>query len=298
MGIWYLVGAVVAYCGILFALSKTSVTGKKISMYAFLATIVFIMVAPFYSMIVMSTHATPNIFALPPPLWFGNNLAANFASMWSMVNLPRAFFNSLIIAAGYTTAVLFFCSIAGYAFAIYRFPGRNALFTVLLITLMIPWTAGIIPWFVMMSRFGWIDTYWALIIPNSANAFGIFWMRQYCTNNVPSSLMEAAKIDGCSEWLIFFRIIAPVIKPAFAALGIMQFVGSWNDFMQPLLVLRSSDMRTLPLLLRWMQGDPMRGVDVGAMMLASTLSILPLLIVFLCFSKMFMSGLTAGAIKE
>jgi len=271
---------------------------KKITLYLFLLIIAFAMIAPFYSMVVMSTHTVGNIFSLPPPLWFGDNLTVNFETMMAMINLPRAFMNSVVISVGYTVLVLLFCSMGGYAFAIYRFPGRNILFTALLITMMIPWTASIIPWFVMMSRFGWVDTYWALIIPNSANAFGIFWMRQYCTNNVPTSLVEAAKIDGCSEWLIFFRIIAPLLKPALAALGIMQFVGSWNDFMQPLLILRSTRMHTLPVALRFMQGDPMRGVEVGAMMLASTIAILPLLIVFLCFSKMFMSGLTAGAIKE
>jgi len=271
---------------------------KKVLLYAFLILVVVIMLFPFYAMITMSTHTTTRIFSFPPPLWFGGNLIQNFRTMVGMVNFPRAFLNSTIISVGFTAMVLLFCSMGGYAFAIYRFPGRNILFTMLLITMMIPWTAGIIPWFIMMSRFGWIDTYRALIIPGSANAFGIFWMRQYCTNNVPASLTEAAKLDGCSEWLIFFRIIAPILKPAFAALGIMQFVGVWNDFMQPLLILRTPRMHTLPLMLRFMQGDPTRGTDLGAMMLASTLVVLPLLVVFLCASKMFMSGLTAGAIKE
>jgi len=250
-------------------------------------------------MFVMSTHRTSDLFTFPPPFWFGSGAASNFQSMVEMIDFPRAFLNSVIVSGGLTFLVLLFCSMGGYAFAIYRFPGRNALFTALIITMMIPWTAGIIPWFIMMSRFGWVNTFYALIIPGAANAFGIFWMRQYCTNNVPVTLMEAAKLDGCSEWLIFFRVIAPVLKPAFAALGIMQFVNVWNDFMQPLLILRSTSMFTLPLMLSYMRGDPSRGgTDVGTMMLASTLAVLPLLIVFLCASKMFMSGLTAGAIKE
>jgi len=272
--------------------------GKKIAVYVFLLLLVLVMVFPFYAMLTMSTHSTTRLFEFPPPMFFGDNLITNFHTMTAMVNFSRSFLNSVIVSVGFTALVLLFCSMGGYAFAIYRFPGRNVLFTMLLITMMIPWTAGIIPWFIMMSRFGWIDTFYALIIPGSANAFGIFWMRQYCTNNVPVTLMEAAKLDGCSEWLIFFRIIAPILKPAFAALGIMQFVGVWNDFMQPLLILRSTNMHTLPLMLRFMQGDPTRGTDVGAMMLASTLVVLPLLVVFLCASKMFMSGLTAGAIKE
>ena len=127
-------------------------------------------------------------------------------------------------------------------------------------------------------------------------AFGIFWMRQYCQNNIPKALMEAARIDGCSEWTIFFRAIALILKPAYASLGIMQFVNQCNEFTQALIILRKEKMFTLPLLLRSMVSD--RGTDYGAMMLASTCAVLPLLICFLCASKFFMDGLTAGAVKE
>ena len=298
MGSLGLLIAIIAISVLLVVLSKTSRIGKSITIYFIFGIIVAIMTFPFYAMFVMSTHSTTDLFSFPPPMWFGDNLLVNFENMVRMIDLPRAAVNSIIISVGFTSLTLLFCSMGGYAFAIYRFPGRNILFKILLITMMVPWTAGIIPWFIMMSRFGWVNTYWALIIPGSANAFGIFWMRQYCTNNVPQTLMEAAKIDGCSEWLIFFRIIIPILKPAFAALGIMQFVGVWNDFLQPLLILRAPRMHTLPLVLRYMQGDPTRGTDVGAMMLASTIVVLPLLAVFLSASKMFMSGLTAGAIKE
>lgn len=298
MGIWVLLAVIVGLVLLLLLIAKTSLIGKKIATYATLIIIAAIMILPFYEMFVLSTHTTQRIFAFPPAFWFGGNLGANFQSMLSSVNVPRAFLNSCIVSVSYTVMVLLFCSMGGYAFAIYRFPGRNVLFTILLITMMIPWTAGIIPWFFMMSRFGWVDNFLALIIPNCANAFGIFWMRQYCQNNVPYTLTEAAKLDGCSEWLIFFRVIAPILKPAFAALGIMQFVNTWNDFMQPMLILRSTNMQTLPLMLKYMLGDPTRGTDMGAMMLASSCAVLPLLIVFLCASKLFMSGLTSGAVKE
>ncbi|MDA3956383.1 carbohydrate ABC transporter permease [Oceanispirochaeta sp.] len=266
--------------------------------YAFLLTIVLIMLIPFYWMTVLSTHSTHDIMQYPPPFWFGNHLKANLQSMMDSVNIFRSFLNSIVVSGGYTLLVLFFCSIGGYAFAMYRFPGRNKLFAVLIITMMIPWTAGIIPWFFMMSKFGWINSFWALIIPNSANAFGIFWMRQYCQNNVPGSLIDAAKIDGLSEWLIFFKIIAPILMPGVAALGIMMFVNSWNDFMQPMLILRDRSMHTLPIMLKYMLGDPSRGSDTGALIAASTLAILPILIAFLMASRFFMSGLTAGAVKE
>ena len=298
MGVWRRIGCIGLFRAVLLIVARISPLGKKISVYVFLIVLALIMILPFYEMFVMSTHSTTRIYSFPPPFTFGSNIAENFNSIVSAVNLPRSFMNSVIVSVSYTVLVLLFCSMGGYAFAVYRFPGRNALFTILLITMMIPWTAGIIPWFFMMSSFGWIDNFIALILPNCANAFGIFWMRQYCQNNVPITLTEAAKLDGCSEWLIFFRIIVPILKPAFAALGIMQFVNTWNDFMQPMLILRSNSQHTLPLMLKYMLGDPTRGTDMGAMMLASSCAVLPLLIVFLCASKMFMSDLTSGAVKE
>ncbi len=281
---------------VLIAMARFVPGGKKFSTYFILGLIALVMLIPFYMMFVMSTRTTNEIYSFPPAIWFGKNLAENFKNMKAAVNIPRAFLNSSIITLSYTGLVLLFCSMGGYAFAVYDFPGRKRLFAVLLTTMMIPWTAGIIPWFIMMSKFGWINDFKALIIPGCANAFGIFWMRQYCQNNVPTSLVEAARIDGCSEWTIFFRVIAPILLPAYASLGIMQFVNVWNDFMQPLMILRKSGLQTLPLLLKTMVSD--RGTDYGAMMLASTCAVLPLLIAFLCASKFFMSGLTAGAIKE
>ncbi|MBN2625940.1 MAG: carbohydrate ABC transporter permease [Spirochaetales bacterium] len=273
-------------------------TLSKIFLYLCLLIVAAFMLLPFYWMIVLSTHTTHEIIQYPPPLWFGNNLSANLQTMMGAVPVVRSFANSVIVSGSFTMLVLLFCSMGGYAFAMYMFPGRDLLFGVLIVTMMIPWTAGIIPWFFMMSRFGWINNFLALIIPNSANAFGIFWMRQYCRNNVPHSLIDAAKIDGLSEWLIFFKIIAPILVPGFAALGIMMFVNSWNDFMQPMLILRDDKMHTLPIMLKYMLGDPQRGTDMGSLITASTLAILPILVAFLAASRYFMSGLTAGAVKE
>lgn len=271
-------------------------TFKKLLLYAILILVALVMLLPFYMMFVMSTLKTNEIYEFPPHMWFGTNLVNNFQNMLAQVDILRAFANSLIVTCSYTFLCLLFCSMGGYAFATYDFPGKKKLFAILLGTMMIPFTAGIIPWFIMMSKIHWINTFWALIIPGCANAFGIFWMRQYCQNNVPISLRDAAKIDGCSEWTIFFRVISPILIPAYSALGIMQFVNVWNDFMQPLLVLRDAKMYTLSLALKSMVSD--RGNDYGAIMLASTCAVLPLLVVFLGASKFFMSGLTAGAVKE
>lgn len=270
--------------------------GKKFALYFILILIAMIMLLPFYMTFVMSTLSTNEIYSFPPRMWFGSNLLTNLKNMRVTVNFGRAFLNSCIISISYTMLVLLFCSMGGYAFAVYDFPAKRQLFGILLVTMMIPFTAGIIPWFLMMSRLGWVNSYRALIIPGCANAFGIFWMRQYCQNNIPASLVEAARIDGCSEWTVFFRVVAPILLPAYSALGIMQFVNVWNDFMQPLMILRKSQLQTLPLMLKTMVSD--RGTDYGALMLASCCAVLPLLIAFLCASKLFMSGLTAGAVKE
>ncbi len=287
----------VAFIALLIVLGKWGNTaGKKIALYAVLIFVALLMLIPFYMMFVMSTLKTNEIYAFPPNLFFGRNLGANWRNMNKAVDLLRAFGNSSIVTFSYVFLSLLFCSMGGYAFSIYDFPGKNVLFRILLATMMVPATAGMIPWFIMMSRLGWINNFKALIIPGCANAFGIFWMRQYCQNNVPRALMEAARIDGCSEWTIFFRVIAPVLLPAYASLGIMNFVNQWNEFTQSLLVLKRAKFYTLPLLLRSMVSD--RGNDYGAIMLASTCAVLPLLVVFLVFSKYFMSGLTAGAIKE
>lgn len=280
----------------LFILSSAGKKGKKLTLYLILLGLALIMLLPFYMMFVMSTLRTNEIYSFPPHMWFGSSLGVNLKNMLAAVNIPRAFLNSCIVTLSYTLLVLFFCSIGGYAFAVYDFPGRNQLFALLLGTMMIPATAGIIPWFIMMSKLKWINSFMALIIPGCANAFGIFWMRQYCQNNVPLSLMEAARIDGCNEWIIFFQVIAPILKPAYASLGIMQFVNMWNEFMQALIILRKEKLYTLPLMLRSMVSD--RGTDYGAMMLASTCAVLPLLLCFLCASKFFMDGLTSGAVKE
>lgn len=269
---------------------------QKITLYLILILLASIMIMPFYRMFIMATLPTNKIFSYPPVVWFGTNLFTNYKSMGEVINISKAFVNSFIITSINTILVLLFCSMGGYAFAVYNFKFKKQLFTVLLITMMVPWTAGIVPWFWLMSKFGWINSFKALIIPSAANAFGIFWMRQYCLRNVPQSILDAARIDGCSEWTIFFRVVTPVILPAYASLGIMQFVNVWNDFIQPMMILRKRPIMTLPLILQVMVGD--RHTDYGALMLASTIAVLPLLVVFLLASKFFMSGLTAGAIKE
>ncbi|HMO59324.1 MAG TPA: carbohydrate ABC transporter permease [Roseiflexaceae bacterium] len=250
---------------------------------------------PFYFMLVTSTHRSATILKIPPPLWFGDALVSNYNEL--LANLPfwNALWNSLAIATISTALTLFFCSLGGYGFAKFNFPGRNGLFAFLLATLMVPGAIGLIPSFIIMRNLGWIDTWNPLIIPGIANAFGIFWMRQYINQAIPNDLMDAARIDGAHEFRIYWNVIVPVILPALAALAILTFIGKWNDFTFPLLILKDTAKYTLPVALSTLRS--LRGTEIGVQILGAAGAILPILIVFVAASRQFMSGLTAGEDK-
>lgn len=258
----------------------------------------FLSAFPFYWMFILSTQNTQQIFSWPPKFAFGGALVDNYQNMLTIIPFWRNFANSVFVAGTHTALALLFCSMGGFAFAMYRFPGRDRLFSLMLATMMIPWMVSIIPWFILISKWlHWINRYEALIIPGIASAFGIFWMRQYIQESIPAELLDAARIDGCAEFMIFFRVIAPLLPPAYAALGIMLFVGSWNSFMGPLLVMQSKEMYTLPVALALLRQDPQRGYDAGVLMFGTALATLPMLIVFLMATRRFMAGMTIGAIK-
>lgn len=269
----------------------------KVLLYAILVAGAVLSFLPFYWMLVLSTHNTQTIFRLPPPLLPGSNLVANYQNMLQVIPFWRNFLNSAVVATLSTLLTLLFCSMGGYAFAMYKFPGRDKLFALMLGTMMVPSLVMLIPWFIVISRFGWTNDLKALIVPGAVTAFGIFWMRQYISANISPELLDAARVDGCSEFMIFFRVVAPLLLPAFGALGIMSFMGSWNAFMYPLVVIKNVDVSTLPLALQILRGDPYRGGDYGVLMFGTTLAMLPVLVVFWIASRHFISGLTAGALK-
>jgi ABC-type glycerol-3-phosphate transport system permease component len=251
---------------------------------------------PFFFTLVTSTHRTSEILNIPPPMWFGDDLITNYNELLNSLPFWNALFNSFAIALLHTVLVIFFCSLAGYGFAKFRFPGRDGLFAFLLATLMVPGAIGLIPSFIIMRYLGWIDTWNPLIIPGIANAFGIFWMRQYIDGAVPADMMDAARIDGAHEFRIYWNIILPVIIPALAALAILTFMGKWNDFQWPLLILKDEAKYTLPVALSTLRS--LRGTEIGVQILGAAGAILPILIVFIVASRQFMSGLTAGAVKS
>lgn len=251
--------------------------------------------APFYFMFVFSTHTRTEIFHLPPPLWFGDNLSANYDSLLSRIPFWRSLWNSLYLAVLSTVTTLFFCSLAGFGFAMYSFKGREVLFGLLLATLLIPSSLNIVPYALIMQALGWIDTPRALWVPGMAGAFGIFLMRQYIGSAIPRELVEAARIDGATEFGIYRRIILPLCGPALATLGLVTFINSWNGFVAPLIIFRSQETYTAPLALRSLQG--IANTDWGALMVGVALTVVPLLIVFAFASRQLIEGLTAGSLK-
>jgi ABC-type glycerol-3-phosphate transport system permease component len=221
--------------------------------------------------------------------------AENYARLFSELPFGQFFLNSLFISTASTLLTLFFCSLGGYAFAKFMFPGRGPMFAVVLGSMMIPFHLLLVPLFALMDGLNWFDTFRAIIVPFSASAFGIFLLRQY-TQSVPDDLIDAARIDGCGEFGIYWRIILPMVKPALGTLTIFTFMASWNNFLWPLIILRTDEKYTLPLGLANLVG--VYSQDYGMLMAGTLLSTLPIIILFIAMQREFVSGITLGAVKE
>jgi ABC-type glycerol-3-phosphate transport system permease component len=265
-------------------------------MYALLIGVSIFMILPFVWMISTSLKPADEIFAIPPIIISAHaSLNAYIYLLQQKVSILVNLKNTFVIATGATLIRLFFCALGGYGFAKFRFPGQVWLFGFLLGTMIIPGAITMVPVYIIMRNLKWIDTFWPLIIPGAANAFGIFFMRQYITS-ISEDLMDAARMDGAGEFTIFWRIILPIIAPGVTSLGLIFFMGSWNDFMGPLIYLKSPEKFTLPLIIRSMVGPVGRTV-YDVQMAASVISLIPLLIIFLIFQRRFLEGITAGAVK-
>lgn len=254
-----------------------------------------IMLAPFYFMFVFATHSRTEIFSLPPPMFFGDSFFDNLKILTDRMPFWRNLGWSLYVAMASTLLTLLFCSMGGYAFALFEFKYKKALFGLVMGTMLLPSFMNMIPTFMIMDVLGWIDQPRALYIPGAASAFGIFLMRQFVISSIPKDLIEAARMDGCSELGIFWRIVLPLLKPALGTLGLITFIASWNNFIGPLIVMRSPDMYTLPLALRSLQSPV--DTEWGALMTGSAIATLPLVVLFVISSKQLISGLTTGAVK-
>ncbi|OPC79733.1 sugar ABC transporter permease [Embleya scabrispora] len=218
--------------------------------------------------------------------------ASNFPDALDAMPFGRAYWNSFYIAAITVVATLLTASMAAYAFSRIDFPFSRSLFVVFLLTQMVPTQVTLVPLYVMLSHFGWIDTHMALILPAIANPFAVFMMRQFI-RAVPIELEEAARLDGANRWTIFTRIVLPNIKPGMAALGIIVFLGSWNSFIYPLIFLNSEDKFTVPMLLASFKGQH-GGLDYGLLLAASTISVVPMLIAFVIGQRKIINSMAAS----
>lgn len=254
-----------------------------------------IMLSPFYFMFVFATHSRGAIFSLPPPLWFGNDFMLNLDILTERIPFWRSLGWSLYVALVSTALTLLFCSMGGYAFAMFEFRFKKPLFTLVMGTMILPSFLGMIPTFMIMDFFGWIDQPRALYVPGAASAFGIFMMRQFITSSIPRDLIEAARMDGCGEFRIYRGIVLPLLQPAMGTLALITFIGSWNNFIGPLIVMRSPEMYTLPLALRSLQSPV--NTEWGALMAGAAIATIPLLLLFAISSRRLIEGLTAGAVR-
>lgn len=269
----------------------------KTAFYVLLIAGALISIFPFYWMFVIATNDRGAVFHIPPLLTIGGEFFNNFQRVLERTDFFQALLNSLFVSSMVTVSVVFFCTLAGYAFAKYEFPFKNALFYFVIATLFVPSQLSVLPTYIIMAKLQWIDTYRALIVPAMVNAFGIFWMRQYAATAVHSELIESGRIDGGGHFRIFWNIAVPVITPAMATLGILNFMNVWNDFFWPLVVLKNSEHFTIQIALQQLFANR-DGLDYGMIMSATFTATLPLLIVFLLFSRWVIAGMTSGAVKS
>jgi ABC-type glycerol-3-phosphate transport system permease component len=274
---------------------RLSRTLETIVLYALLIAVSVFMILPFLWMLSTSLKPADEVFAIPPIILSAHSSLRAYIYLVQQYDIFRIVGNTFVVAFSATVLQLFFCSLAGYGFAKYRFPGRNALFAFLLGTMIIPFTVIMVPMYLIMRDFHWIDTFLPLIIPGAANAFGIFFMRQYISS-ITDELLDAGRIDGASEFGLYLRIVLPIITPGLISLGLIFFMGAWNSFLWPLIILKSPQNFTLPLVIRSMIGPVGRTV-YDVQMAASVISLVPLLIIFLIFQRRFIEGITAGAVR-
>jgi cellobiose transport system permease protein len=253
-------------------------------------------VFPFYWAVIMSTHSSTEIFSYPPKLLPGSHFLENVRNLFDNVDFFGSMFNSLLVACSVTVLVLFFDSLAAFVFAKFQFPGRRVLFALMMVIFMVPAQLQAIPQFVIMAKLGWIGSMTALIVPAAANAFGIFWMRQYMKSAIHDELIDASKLDGAGFLRQYWHVALPVVRPGLAFLGIFTFMGQWNDYAWPLIALTNPDNVTLQVALSQLNG--VHGTtDYGMVMTGALLALIPLLIVFAIGAKQIIADLGKGAIR-
>lgn len=249
---------------------------------------------PFLWMVSAALRPGAELVNGTPPLLPGTFTTENFARLLAMCPMARFLLNSLVYALGTTALALLLNGLAAYAFACMEFPGRERLFALLLVTMMVPVQVTLVPMFLILRQAGLLNSMLGLILPGGASVVGIFLLRQFM-REIPRELLDQARIDGCSEWALFSRVVLPLSRPVFASLAVFTFVGTWNEFLGPLIVMMQESSYPLPVALATLAGE--FGSETGLMMAGAVLTVLPSLAVFLAAQRHYLRNITAGAIR-
>lgn len=271
------------------------ITFVKTFIYIVLGLLVVICFIPFYMMIMNATRSNSEIlqgFALFP----GDALLDNYNVLISYMDVWRGFANSLIVSISVTVLNAYFSALTAFALFAYRFKGKNIIFVAFIVLMMVPGQLGLIGLYQLSASLGLLNTFWPLIIPAIAAPFTVFFFRQYLTTSMPIAILEAGRIDGASEIFMFHRIVLPLLMPAIATMAIFTFIGSWNNYITPLVILRSPELFTLPVMMGALRGSPV-AMNLGAMYLGIAISVVPIMIAFLFLSRYIITSIAAGAVK-
>ncbi len=263
-------------------------------LYTLFTLVAVVFTLPFFLMLSSAFKSSAEIIRIPPTLFPEDPSFDSFRTVLNDAPFFRWFGNSLLVSSTITLIVLFTCSLAGYIFAKFEFPGRDAIFVVLLMTMMVPFPVLLIPTFLIANELGLINSLWALIVPAMVSAFGIFLMRQFIAG-IPTDLIEAARLDGASEWSIYARIVVPLARPPMAALGIFTFLAAWNDYLWPLIVINDLEKSTLPLALTFFNSQHAQRYDL--VMAAAAMAVIPVIIVFVIFQRQIVNALVLAGLK-
>ncbi|MEJ1110969.1 MULTISPECIES: carbohydrate ABC transporter permease [unclassified Kribbella] len=273
--------------------------GGNSLVYLTLIVSLVLSVFPLYWLFVVATRSNDVVGDMPPPLLPGGSLGANLERLFGpeaeAAHFARGMLNSAIASVCVTVSVVFFSSLAGFAFAKLRFRGRNALLLAVLATMMVPVQMGIVPLYMVMVKLGWQNHLQAVIVPFLVSAFGVFLMRQYAERAVPDELIEAARLDGCTTFGLFLRVVSPALRPGAAVLGLFTFMGTWNEFLWPLAILEA-DNPTVQFSLS--QLATQYYTDYTLMFTGTLIAIVPLLVVFVLFGRQLISGIMDGAVRS
>jgi multiple sugar transport system permease protein len=275
-------------------LKKKKVNGFEFFIHLFLLAGVVVVAFPFLWMILSSVKSLPDFYSFS--FWPHKLDFSAYRYIFQKTDFLTWYLNSIFIGIIVTISSLIFNSLIGYTLAKYKFPGAKAIFILILSTLMIPTEMLVIPWYVMGTKVSLIDTYLGIMFPGLIEAFGVFLMRQFMLG-IPDELLDAARIDGMSEFKIWWRVALPQVKPALSALGIITFLGNWNAYLWPVIVISTDSMRTLPVGISMYATGDGGGIQWNTIMGMSTLSVIPMIIVFLIFQRRIVEGIALTGVK-